>query len=127
MKTISSFFFLLILFFGTLINFDFNFSDPEEMILGKWQAENDPEFIWEFLENGQHFTYSNNELISERSWQIVDECEGETADNEYDFAMLELTRDGNLPSQCYVVQGLNGVLTLLSVPQGRLLIFDRDE
>lgn len=63
----------------------------------------------------------------EVEWNIVLQCEGETADNEEDFAMLEISRGNNLPSQCYVVQGLNGVLTLLAIPQGRLLIFDRVE
>lgn len=97
------------------------------MILGKWVSEEDSEYVWEFLSNGTHHTYTDGQLTRERSWQIVNECEGEIVDNEYDFAMLELNRGSNLPSQCFVVQGLNGVLTLLGLPQGRLLIFDRVE
>jgi len=120
-------FVIILLFSGSFISTNPPSSDPEEMILGKWHAENDSTFVWEFYENGQHFTYSDDELISERAWQIVSECEGETAENKEDFAMLEIGRGNNLPSQCYVVQGLNGVLTLLAIPQGRLLIFDRVE
>ncbi|PKD43307.1 hypothetical protein CWD77_11895 [Rhodohalobacter barkolensis] len=123
-KTTSGMLLLLTIFFSSII--DFNVNDPEEMILGKWYAENDSTYIWEFNEGSQHFTYSDDELVSERAWQIVDECEGETADNEEDFAMLEISRGQNVPNQCYVVQGLNGVLTLLAIPQGRLLIFDRE-
>lgn len=97
------------------------------MILGTWKAENDTGYEWVFLANGEHQRSRNGELIRERSWQIVNECEGETADREVDFAMLKIDRGDHMPSQCYVVQGLNGVLTLLSLPQGRLLIFDRAE
>ena len=61
------------------------------MILGKWHAENDSTFVWEFYENGQHFTYSDDELIRERSWEIVNECEGEAADNKEDFAIFVKT------------------------------------
>src|SRR6056297_565747 len=118
-------FVIILLFSGSFISTNPQSSDPEEMILGKWHAENDSTFVWEFYENGQHFTYSGDELIRERSWEIVNECEGEAADNKEDFAMLEIGRGDSLPSQCYVVQGLNGVLTLLAIPQGRLLIFDR--
>ena len=126
MNMLSNILFTLILVLGgSTLHFD-NI-DPQEMILGKWHAESDSTFVWEFYENGQHFTYSEDDLKSERSWEIVNECEGETADNEEDFAMLVIGRDNNLPSQCYVVQGLNGVLTLLAIPQGRLLIFDRVE
>jgi len=110
---------------GTTDLLDLCNNDPEQMILGKWVSEEDSEYVWEFLSNGAHQTYTDGQLTRERSWQIVNECEGETVDNEYDFAMLELSRGSNLPSQCFVVQDLNGVLTLLALPQGRLHIFDR--
>lgn len=118
-------FVIILLFSVSFISSNPQPSDPEEMILGKWLAEKESGYKWEFKNDGQHFTYRGGQLIRERSWQIVNECEGETADNEEDFAMLEISRGQNLPNQCYVVQGLNGVLTLLAIPQGRLLIFDR--
>ncbi len=79
--------------------FDVGFSDPEEMILGTWKTENDTGYEWVFLANGEHQRSRNGELIRERSWQIVNECESETADREVDFAMLKIDRGDHMPSQ----------------------------
>ena len=94
------------------------------MILGKWEAESNQEFIWQFYDDGSLKFTESGQLFDEVEWQIVNECEGETVDNDYDFAMLEIAYNVN-DKQCYVIQGLNGVLTLLALPQGRLHIFDR--
>lgn len=100
--------------------------DPEEMILGKWQSEENPGFVWHFYDDSTLVFSDSGHFFQETEWSIVHECEGETADNEEDFAMLEVLYSEN-DTQCYVVQGLNGVLTLLAIPQSRLLMFDRME
>ena len=101
-------------------------NNPEEMILGKWEAEESPGFVWHFYDDNSLVFSDSGQLFQEVEWNIVLQCEGENANNEEDFAMLEVTYSEN-DTQCYVVQGLNGVLTLLAIPQGRLLIFDRVE
>ncbi|MCC5914641.1 MAG: hypothetical protein JJU46_09730 [Balneolaceae bacterium] len=127
LKTIIA---LLIFCIGSTLSpntfFDVEINDPQEMILGKWESEGSPDFIWHFYENSSLYFLDDGQLFEEAEWHIVHQCEGETADNEEDFAMLEVLYAEN-DKQCYVVQGLNGVLTLLSLPQGRLLIFDRAE
>lgn len=121
---------LLVFFIGSILSlntfFDGGINDPKEMILGKWEAESNPGFIWRFYEDSSLHFVDDGQLFQEAEWQIVNECEGETAGNEEDFAMLEVLYAEN-DKQCYVVQSLNGVLTLLSLPQGRLIIFDRIE
>jgi len=109
---------------GTTNLLNFYNNDPEQMILGKWEAESNQEFIWQFYDDGSLKFTESGQLFDEVEWQIVNECEGETVDNDYDFAMLEIAYNVN-DKQCYVIQGLNGVLTLLALPQGRLHIFDR--
>jgi len=109
---------------GTTNLLDFYNNDPEQMILGKWEAESNQDFIWQFYDDGSLKFTESGQLFDEVEWQIVNECEGETVDNEYDFAMLEIAYNVN-DKQCYVIQGLNGVLTLLALPQGSLHIFDR--
>lgn len=126
MKISQIFLFIVISLISSLLSSVELKNDPGELIEGTWESSEDKYFIWEFLEIGVHRSYQNNALISESKWKIVQECEGETADNDEDFAMLEVIYAEN-DKQCYVIQGINGVLTLLSVPQGRLLIFDRIE
>jgi len=98
--------------------------DPEEMILGTWVHESDPKSVMEFKKDGVlHSIYDDD--LSIESWEIVEECAGETVNTPYDFAMLLIKSPDIDHTQCYVIQGLNGRLTLLALPQGRLIIYDR--
>lgn len=111
----------LVLFFANpffLIDFD-----TEPTIVGEWQSEIDEKSILEFAAENTLTRKYDGEITASGTWVFVNECEGETAHDE-DFGMLKISFDSEV-AQCYVVQGLNGVLTLLALPQGRLLIYDR--
>lgn len=98
--------------------------DPHLMIVGEWLSENDNNSVWVFTEANTYLSKYDGEIIGTGTWEFVLECEGEYAHDD-DFGMLEILFDDG-DTHCYVVQGLNGALTLLALPHGRLLIFDRE-
>ncbi len=100
-------------------------SDPARMILGAWVNKKDSRNTMVFSSNGKLLEYYDSELLFESSWEFVEECAGErTADGDY--GMLRLIDSDGL-QECYVVQGLESILTLLRVPEGNLLLFKRVE
>ncbi len=121
---------ILILIITLFVSY-FSFSEksenqePHQLIIGEWQQENDEKSLWVFSNENVLKRIYDSEIRSIGTWHIVDMCEGEYI-HEEDFGMLETTFESGI-TQCYVIQGLNGTLTLLSVPQGRLLIFDKVE
>ena len=47
-------------------------------------------------------------------------------DMPWDYGILKITAmDDESDYMCYVVQGMESVLTLLCIPEGNLLIYDR--
>lgn len=89
--------------------------DLNQMILGEWINEKDSSFRLAFFDNNTVLEKYESSEDGPYNWKFVNECSGETA-SEYDFGMLTIEYENY--TQCYVVQGLGSVLTLLRLPQG---------
>lgn len=96
--------------------------DLDKMILGEWINEKDSSFRLAFFDNNTVIEKYESSEDGPYKWKFVNECSGETA-SEYDFGMLTIVYENY--TQCYVVQGLGSVLTLLRLPEGNLMIFDK--
>jgi hypothetical protein len=116
---------LIVLFNLTEYSSNNNYSldeDLDKMILGEWINEKDSSFRLEFFDNNTVIEKYESSEDGPYKWNFVNECSGETA-SEYDFGMLTIEYENY--TQCYVVQGLGSVLTLLRLPEGNLMIFDK--
>lgn len=97
--------------------------DLNQKILGRWISEIDNKSQWVFLPDGVLKPFYDGEEMSERTWEFTHECNGAQV-QEDDYGILKIMSFGDFHN-CYVVQGLESVLTLLRIPEGNLLIFDR--
>ncbi|MCC5926324.1 MAG: hypothetical protein JJU41_07150 [Bacteroidetes bacterium] len=79
----------------------------------------------EFLPDQKLKLYYNGVFIAEDKWEFTDVCDRAILE-EGDYGILKITAiDDESDYMCYVVQGLESVLTLLRIPEGNLLIYDR--
>jgi hypothetical protein len=107
-----------------LPNAEINQEDPSKKILGTWRSESDQKSHLVFLGDGVLKTLYDGEELYESTWEFVEECNGERSSDK-DYGMLKITYVDDGIYDCYVVQGLESVLTLLRVPEGDLLLFNR--
>jgi hypothetical protein len=97
--------------------------DLDQKILGKWTSENDAKSQWIFMPEGVLRPLYDGAILTERHWEFTEECDGAQV-LEGDYGLLKITSTSGIYN-CYVVQGLESVLTLLRIPEGNLLIYDR--
>lgn len=96
-----------------------------QKILGKWVAEADSNVILEFLPESKLSSYYNGVIIAEDRWEFTDDCDGAILE-EGDYGILKMaSMDDASDYMCYVVMGMESVLTLLYIPEGNLHIYDR--
>lgn len=100
-------------------------TDLNQKILGKWVAEADSNVILEFLPESKLNSYYNGVIIAEDRWEFTDDCDGAILE-EGDYGILKMaSMDDASDYMCYVVMGMESVLTLLYIPGGNLHIYDR--
>lgn len=99
-----------------------------QKILGRWISEGDPKSQWLFLPEGVLKRFYDGVEMSERKWEFTDVCEGGSIYDlqEWEYGILKITAmDDESDYTCYIVQGMESVLTLLRIPEGNLLIYER--
>jgi len=102
--------------------------DLNQKILGKWVAEADSDILMVYHSDGKLLSYYKGVFHRERKWEFTDVCDRANVRDlqEWDYGILKITAiDDESDYMCYVVQGLESVLTLLRIPEGNLLIYDR--
>jgi hypothetical protein len=99
--------------------------DLNQKILGKWVAEADSNILVVYHSDGKLISYYKGVFHRERKWEFTDVCDRAIIE-EGDYGILKITAiDDESDYMCYVVQGLESVLTLLRIPEGNLLLYDR--
>jgi hypothetical protein len=99
-----------------------------QKILGKWVAEDDSDILMVYHSDGKLLSYYKGVFHRERKWEFTDVCDRANVRDlqEWEYGILKITAiDDESDYMCYVVQGLESVLTLLRIPEGNLLIYDR--